>query len=363
MILLARTAVAALALAATTLNAQPADPPSAPAAAPAPRPSIVAQLQREADELRPLARTDAARAFLDAVPKLLEPAPRTIYRSKDRKSALSQAEFDRLPETERKVYEPRVCDPQFYYYTGYGSPLIYLRPLDLAAERAGWESADGFAGKRIIDFGYGLIGHLRLLAMLGADVSGTEVSPQLRALYSDPADTGEIAPASPGGPAGRLRVLHGFWPANAELAATVGDGYDLFISKNVLKRGYIHPDPAREVDSKYLIDLGVDDARFLAELHRILKPGGYVLIYNISPAQNPPDSGKPYLPHADGRCAFTRDQFETAGFDVIEHDRDDTDAALDIWVALGIGKGERSEVAKDLFATYTLARRKPAAPR
>jgi len=56
-------------------------------------------------------------------------------------------------------------------------------------------------GKRILDFGYGTVGHLRLLASLGADMVGVEVDPLLRALYSAPGDQGAIARArQPGVP-------------------------------------------------------------------------------------------------------------------------------------------------------------------
>jgi SAM-dependent methyltransferase len=321
---------------------------------------VVDRLKHEAAGLQPLVKTDAVRALLDAVSKLPEPAARTVYRSPDRTRAYSQREFDALGEADKADLKPRKCDPLFYYYTGYGSPLIYARPLDLIAAKAGWAGADGFKGKRVLDFGYGLIGHLRLLALRGADVTGIEVEPVLRALYSEPGDTGEIDGGD--GFKGRLRVLTGRWPAEEAIAREVsaggsggGGGYDLIISKNVLKRGYIHP--AREVDEKFLVKLGVDDETFVAKMHEALKPGGYAIIYNISPAQAPAD--KPYLPHADGQCPFPREMFEKAGFEVLEYDHVDTDAILDVWMALGINNNQtREEQAKDLFAWYTVVRRK-----
>lgn len=286
---------------------RPAPAPAPPPVTLVPQPErVVAQLEREAARLRPLVKTDAVRALLDAVPKLPEPNARTIYRSSDKSRAYSAREYAALGDEAKADLTPRTFGPQFYYYTGYGSPLIYARPLDVIAETAGWAGADGFKGKRVLDFGYGLIGHLRLLALRGADVTGIEVEPVLRALYSEPGDTGEID----GGERmrGRLRVLDGRWPADEKLAAEVreGGGYDLIISKNVLKRGYIHP--AREVDERYLVKLGVDDEAFVRAMHEALKPGGYAMIYNISPAQNPGD--KSYLPHADGRCPFSRELFE-----------------------------------------------------
>lgn len=322
---------------------------------------VVEGLTSEAKALRPLIKTAAVQALLDAVPSLPEPSPRLLFRSKDRQSALSQREYDAMPEAERADYQPYPRPPVFYYYTGYGSPLIYARPLDVIAAKAGWDGADGFKGKRIVDFGYGLIGHLRLLAMRGADVTGIEVSPVLRALYSEPGDTGEVKGPEGSGLEGRLRTLHGFWPGEEGVSAMAGDGYDLFISKNTLKRGYIHPPKDRQVDPRQLIQLGVDDERFLTEMHRVLKTGGYALIYNISPAQNPPgdDKNKPYLPHADGQFPFERALVEKVGFEVLAFDTPDHDAIVDLWMALKVsGDKSREDVAKEVFAWWTLLRKK-----
>ena len=68
--------------------------------------------------------------------------------------------------------------------------------------------------------------------------------------------------------------------------------------------------------------------------------------------------GKPYLPHADGQCPFTREQLAAAGFEVVVFDEPDQEAVLKIWSALKIDEGKpREELAKDLFAWWTLARR------
>ena len=71
----------------------------------------------------------------------------------------------------------------------------------------------------------------------------------------------------------------------------MGAGYDLILSKNTLKNGYIHPE--RPVDRSWPEDStweSSDAACLLASLHSALEPGGRVLIYNICPAQSPPDS-------------------------------------------------------------------------
>ena len=127
----------------------------------------------------------------------------------------------------------------------------------------------------------------------------------------------------------------------------VGGGYDLFVSKNVLKRGYIHPE--RFASEKHLISLGVDDESFVRTLHEMLAPGGKVLIYNLAPPPAPLD--KPYIPWADGRCPFAREVWEKLGFRVVVFDRDDTPAAHKMAHALG---WDREEGGGELFATYTL---------
>ncbi|MBX3358570.1 MAG: hypothetical protein KF745_09080 [Phycisphaeraceae bacterium] len=336
-------------------SSAPPATPSKPAAASqpaAPTPEEVHEsLVREARALKPLAKTEAARSFLDAAGSLPRTPMRVVYRDRDRGVAVTEEQYEAMAEGKREGLTARVCDPRFFYYTAYGSPLMYARPLDVAAEH-------GFvpAGNRVLDFGYGSIGHLRMLASLGADVTGVEVEPVLAALYSGPGDTGEVAGVG-GAPAGRLRLLLGQWPAQEGIVEAVAEGgeYDLFVSKNVLKRGYIHP--AREADPRRLVHLGVSDAEYLKAVHDALRPGGLFLIYNLSPAQAPPD--QPYLPHADGQCPFAKEEMEKAGFEVLAYDVVDTDAAIDYWMALGFSEGKtREEVAADLFAWYTLARRR-----
>jgi hypothetical protein len=133
----------------------------------------------------------------------------------------------------------------------------------------------------------------------------------------------------------------------------VGEGHALVLSKNVLKLGYIHPE--REPPSpNMLIDLGVDDDTFLRAIHNTLAPGGLFVIYNLYPRQAGPD--EPYKPWADGRAPFTKDQFERAGFEVLEFNRDDTETAR----AMGERLGWRGQMnfEEDLFAMFTIAKRR-----
>jgi hypothetical protein len=110
-----------------------------------------------------------------------------------------------------------------------------------------------------------------------------------------------------------VKLVHGRFPAEAMAVAALGSGYDLFLSKNSLKRGYI--DPAKKVVPRLLVDLGADDPAFLKAVAKALKPGGWLVIDNLSPAPNA--EGLPYRPTADGRCPFSARDLAAAGFETL----------------------------------------------
>jgi len=212
-------------------------------------------------------------------------------------------------------------------------------------------------GRRIADFGCGMIGQLRLLALLGADAMGIDVDPVLRALYSEPGDLGPVPGAN--GRGGSVKLAIGQWPAETRMQAEVGEGYDVFLSKNTLKNGYLHP--AEPVDPRMLVHLGVPDSVFVAELYHMLRPGGRVLIYNLCPAPAPP--GKPYIPWADCRCPFPESEWKAAGFRIVAFDRDDSPAARAMGHALGWDRGSSPmDLEHDLFATWSLFERSERSP-
>ncbi len=330
--------------------AQPAPPtqPASPTQA-APRPPILDQMAQQAKDIRPRFSSVDVLAFLDAASRLPDPGTRAIWSRKEPRAVYSQAQYDALDESARAGLTKTDRDATFYYCTGFGTPLIYARPLEIIANA----SKAPLRGQRILDFGYGMIGQLRMLASMGNDVHGVDVWDALPALYSSPMDTGTIAGLA-GGKPGTLTLHHGRWPAEPEVVKAIGGGYDLVISKNVLKRGYIHPE--RPVDERFLVKLGVDDDTFLRALHDLLKPSGLALIYNISPPQNPED--KPYLPHADPRCPFPREQLEKAGFEVVAFDISDDPAMHALWVDLGLAQSPE-KVKEEIFTRYTLLRRSP----
>jgi len=319
----------------------------------------VARIRADARALESYVETDLGLAFLRATAALPQlEVERELYYRRDTRAALSVEAAEALSDEELEGYSLTTVGEEFYYNTLYGTPLAYVRALELAA-RHGFESAEG---RRVVDFGYGGIGHLRLLASLGADAVGIEVSELLRELYAWPSDTGPVprADARSAGEGdgarrpGSVTLLHGSFPADAEVARAVGTGADLFLSKNVLKKGYVHPE--READPRLLVDLGVEDATFLRAVAAALAPGGLFVVYNLYPPQNPPD--QPYIPYATGGFPFERELAEAHGFDVLAFDVVDDGPIRELAHRLGWDRGASAMELDTLFAKYTVLRKR-----
>ena len=86
------------ALLGSPLLAKPAEPPSPP---------ITEKMRADAQALAPLVKSDLAKQFLAATAQLKEPAPRTVYRNREKGIAVSKREFDALPEAEKASLTPR----------------------------------------------------------------------------------------------------------------------------------------------------------------------------------------------------------------------------------------------------------------
>lgn len=318
----------------------------------------VRRLVDEANVLIPLAQSDLAKRFLSATENLPAVSPRTVYVNEMTREYYSPREFADLPEATRIKLNKTELDDYRYYYTKYGSPLAFFRALDIATS----VGMTDVAGKRILDFGYGSIGHLRLLASLGANVTGVDPDSYLDALYSDANDQGSMPPATSRGRSlfggkGSITLAHGYYPKEAAMVSRVGQGYDIIFSKNTLKRGYIKPE--RKADKRQLIDLGVSDEVFLKTLASALNPGGKIVIYNLYPTPSGPK--EVYKPYADGRSPFTREQYEKAGLKVLAFETEDNIAIRKIARALKWDKNEKGETIDNpdtnLFAMYTVLER------
>ena len=314
--------------------------------------TIIDRLITEATAMEPLVQSQPARDFLGAVENLPRlPAPRIAFVDKATRTKLSQSEFDALDDSAKAPFERREYGDDFYYYTAYGTPLAFVRALDLVGQ-AGLTTLDG---KRVIDFGFGSIGQLKLMASLGATAHGIDVEPLFEIVYSDPSDTGAVVRSDIAGDGenGSVYLHFGSFPSDERILASLGGEFDVFFSKNTLKRGYIHPE--REVDPRMLVNLGVEDSVFVKRVYDLLKPGGYFMIYNLHPKRSTPEDEK-YIPWSDGRCPFDRGLLERTGFNVIALDVDDTKFAHQMAAALGWT--EQMNLETDLFGMYTLLQRR-----
>lgn len=320
-----------------------------------PHPKLaVERMIADAERLMPTVKSDPAKLFLARAGTLPKIAPRTIYRTADKTRAFTEAEAAALPEADRSALLKLVADEELYYTTTYGSPLSYSRPLDILFSKG----ISVPPGGKLLDFGYGYIGHLRLLATMGINTTGVDVNPVQKALYSMPGDQGPIT--GPKGERGSIRLVHGYFPADPKTVLEVGSGYDLVISKNTLKRGYIHP--SRPADEKKLIRLGASDEVVIKAFFDAMAPGGHFLIYNICPAPSPPD--KPFIPWSDGRSPWSREQWEAGGFEILAFDQDDVEAARVMAHLLGWDLPKDGEpgwdIQNDISVLYTLVRRPKA---
>lgn len=308
----------------------------------------------DAERVRPLVRSGPAKAFLDGARLLPDARPLTLYLRKSERRWITAEEYARLDPAGREGFEERRLDENFYFETRYGSPVAYARALDVIGSCGAEPPMVTLNGARIMDFGCGGLGPARMMAAGGARVLGVDVDPMLGALYSRPEDQGAVPTLEPGG-GGSIRLALGNWPASedARKAVAAGGPYDLIISKNTLKAGYVHP--SRDVDPRMLLNLEVSDEAFVKALFDALAPGGLAVIYNICPA--PAGPGEKYIPWAEGRCPFAREVLEKQGFRVLKFDEADDDAARAMFEALGYPTKKPDTGEDDIFAWFTIAQR------
>jgi hypothetical protein len=316
-------------------------------AAEAPAPPTTEQMIQQASSIAPRTGSAFAKALLSGYGCLPSIKTRSVYFNRDTRTALSDAEATKMTADQLTGFAPRNIDEQYYYFTRYGTPVAFVRPVEILG-KTGVKGPDGL---KLVDFGFGSIGQLRALASMGADVSGIEVDPILKVIYAGEPGAVDRCAAAGKGRRGSINLAFGQFPADPAIVKQIGTGYDVFISKNTLKRGYIHPE--HDVDPRMLVHLDVDDEAFVHAVYDLLKPGGYFMIYNLCPAPSKPD--EEYKPWGDGRSPFARATYEKAGFKVLAFDVDDTEAARAMGKTFEWGSDE--DLAKDLFGIYTLVQK------
>ncbi len=331
----------------------------------------VARLVGESHAVAGLAPSRWAAQLAAATAQLPKVGLRRLYHSADDSRWYGEPELAGLAKAARANYVVETVDEEGYYYGPLGSPLFYMRLLDIVSENL----RANLPGRRLLEWNYSSIGPLKLLALQGVQAVGISPAPRLHALYSFPGDQGPVQVIDRE-VQGRVTLLTGSFPVEPAARAAVGGGYDVILARNFLLRGYIHPstggdgatqtsaDPPRPAPAPFL-NLGVSDEEFLRLLLDALKPGGRLLIYNLCPP--PPAADRPYDPHSDCRNPFPQSLWQAMGFRVRDYDRSDTPAARALISALSPGPLTTPPALpgvptarlnpSELYATYTLVER------
>ncbi|MBY0112720.1 MAG: hypothetical protein K2Y21_07860 [Phycisphaerales bacterium] len=302
--------------------------------------AYVARLQAIAKGLRGHAASDVARDWLDATGSLPWVQPRRLYQYPAKKDLFPRSAVMKLPAEHRALLLSREFGERVYYDGRYGSGLSYW-PLIEALAHAGVSS---LAGLRVLDIGYGTILPLRLMACLGARVTGIDTDTFPIAMYGERGDTGAVratkAVTNPSRVGGSIELVRG--KVGVEWTP---EGFDVVVSRNTLKNGYVHPPEAFAHEPN--VRLGMDDAAFLAVVRAGMVRGGVWVMYNtFDPAENGPG--------VDGRCPFSRQGFASAGFEVVG--LDESDDAMQEAMARGVREGGVSVAGATPRALVTVVR-------
>lgn len=303
----------------------------------------LASLKSEARTLSAAYTSTLAQRMLAEVERLPVPEPRTIHATFRPNRVYTEDELDAMSESERAKVRTLEIEPEDHYSTFYGTPLVYARVLELASIHADLTTLDGID---ILDLGYGQLGQLRLWAQMGADVTGIEVDPILSAIYEGSDLIGDLD----GDPdtSGSIRLLECSFPQDGSCAKDAGDGYELIVSRNLLKRGYVKP-ATLNPNFPPPVGWGMEDAEVLGAFYDALAPGGVLIIESLGPA---PDPSKPW---SDISNPWEKDDWEAAGFEVIAYDEDESHFVREQGRALGWG--ERMNLDEDLFSVYSIYRK------
>lgn len=305
--------------------------------------AAVTALRDEAKRVMPTVKTPAAREFLRATEMLTPRASRDVYvrESGRERTFATPARFEELKAEDQAGYQKQSYEDAFYFSTYYGSPLAYARALDLA----GTGGITTLNGARVLDIGYGAIGAPKLMALAGARVSAVDVDPLLPVLYREPTDQGTLLGFE--GRSGSLRLFDGVFAGSTTLTKLIGGGYQLILTKNTMKNGFMKPRSGR----KPFVDFQASDEVLLEALNEALEPRGVLVIYNIS------NKFDPARPATDGRSPFSREQFEKANFEVLSLDTNDDIGIRALARALQWDR-QVTDGLESFFALYTIVRKK-----
>jgi len=299
--------------------------------------SLLSPLRQQAKALAPLAHSVVARQFLAAAADLPSVRTRTIYRDSTTGTYFRETDVSSLSEGIRPRLVPIKVDALYFYQTRYGTILNYLRVIDLL----GANGVTTFEGKRLLDFGYGRIGHLRAIASLGATAVGVDVDPELPALYGERGDQGLIRGTNRR--EGFLSIVYGSFPGDSAARRQVGGAYDLVISRNTLKGGH---EPAQRARQSRVINLGVSDSTFVRAIFESMRSGGLFMMYTVSG------------PKGNAHCPFSEGMVRAIGFQVVAYDEDDSDPTRAMLRVLNREQRETPSVPdEESTALYTLLRK------
>ncbi|MGL5004520.1 MAG: hypothetical protein ACRDAM_16390, partial [Casimicrobium sp.] len=211
--------------------------------------AAVIALQRQAGDVAPLVKQNVAREFLKGAAALRTKGIRVVYtRAKDRTSVTPEA-FAALKADDQVGFEKKEHSDEFYYSTYYGSPVAYVRALDVA----GSYGLSTLNGAKILDIGYGAIGGMRMLAGAGAQVSAVDIDSLLPALYREPVDQGSVIGFD--GRIGSIKLFDGVYAGSTTLTKLIGGEFNLIVTKNTMKNGFMKPQSGR----KAFVDFGATD--------------------------------------------------------------------------------------------------------
>jgi len=282
--------------------------------------------------IKPFARTETGRAFLDAVENLPNQLRRYLWVDRPFTKAYTEADYAKLDERQKRGLNFRPVTELAYYMGISERPLLDVLALDLVVRGTEMASPEGLAGKKVLLYNPRVITQGRLLASLGADVTIVQDQHRFSALYSEPGDVGTVEGLGEL-PAGKLRVVRSSWPGEGPVP---GSGFDLIIASDWISKGLstITAQPPRWITpGESLHPLPCEPSVFVEAIASALAPGGRFINYAYGPIQ--PRQPSHTLPYSDVRLPFSIEMIQNTGLEILAFDADDTHALLTTSIATG----------------------------